>query len=314
MARTFTGRRKVIKFEGAYHGMHDYAVQSAFTVVQEYPHGVPDSAGVPDEVGDLVLVARWNDLDMVAELIRRDADDIAALICEPVQRVLAPAPGFLEGLRELTREHGILLIFDEVVTGFRLALGGAQEHFGVTPDLATFGKALTNGLPIGCIAGRHDVISVADAVSRRAGQPVSLFGGTANGNPVVAAAALAVIDALSRAGTYERLWSAGETIRAETAKVAASHDIPVDVLGVGPMLQVFFTDEPVTDVAALQRVDRERARQWSLEVLRNGVLNGLGKMYLSTVHSETDLRDAVAAFDQAFAAVRTAERHADARR
>jgi len=154
-----------------------------------------------------------------------------------------------------------------------------------------------------CIAGRGDVISVADSVGRRAGGPVSMFGGTLNGNALGGSVGLAVLDVLARPGTYERLWALGERLRGAVRKSAADHGLAVDVLGTGPFLQVFFTDDPVIDVASMHRADRAMARQFGLELVRRGVLNGLGKMYVSVVHSDEDMDEAIAAFDGALAAL-----------
>lgn len=303
MARVHTGRPRILKFEGGFHGVHDDALVSAFSPAADYPRGTPDSAGLPASIDDRVMVARYNDLDMVEDLLRRHGHEIAAVICEPIQRVLMPAPGFLEGLRRLTTEHGVLLVFDEMVTGFRLARGGAQEHFGVTPDLATFGKALTNGLPMACVVGRRDVISTADPVARREGRPAAMFGGTLNGNALCGAAGLAVLDVLSRPGTYERLWELGDALRAGAAERAAAHGLDVQVAGAGPFLQVLFTDRPIVDIDALRSADRDLGRRFGLELLRRGVLNSLGKLYVSLVHTDDDVATAVTAFDGAFAAL-----------
>lgn len=299
MARVHTGRPKVLKFEGGFHGVHDVALMSAFSPVEAYPTGVPDSAGLPDRVRDEVLVARYNDLEMVEDLLRRHGHEVAAVICEPIQRVLPPAPGFLEGLRRLTTEHGCLLVLDEMVTGFRLALGGAQEHFGVTPDLATFGKALTNGLPMACIVGRADVVGTADPAARRAGRPSSMFGGTLNGNPLCGAAGVAVLDVLSRPGTYERLWALGDALRDGARRHADRHGLAVQVAGAGPFLQVLFTERPLVDVDALRSADRALGRRFGLELLRRGVLSSLGKLYVSLAHSDADVETALGAFDGA---------------
>ena len=159
LARAHTGRSRILKFEGGYHGMSAEALMSlAPTRLQNFPRPVPDSAGIPETVEDGILVAPFNDADFAASLIDEHADDIAGVIVEPLQRLIPPAPGFLEALREKTRQHGIVLIFDEVVTGFRLAYGSAQEAYGVTPDLCTLGKIIGGGLPLAAIAGREDIM------------------------------------------------------------------------------------------------------------------------------------------------------------
>jgi glutamate-1-semialdehyde 2,1-aminomutase len=155
VARAFTGRTKVLKFEGGWHGMHDYGLWGTVpTQPSDYPSAKPDSVGVPGEAGATVLVAPFNDAERAVAIIERHADDLAAVIVEPMQRVLLPEPGFLEALRDVTRRLGIVLVFDEIVTGFRIAWGGAQEKYGVLPDLACYGKAISGGFPLAAIAGR----------------------------------------------------------------------------------------------------------------------------------------------------------------
>jgi glutamate-1-semialdehyde 2,1-aminomutase len=188
IARAFTGRQKVLKFEGAYHGNHDYSAFSLFpTKPANYPVAPADSGGVPEVLQPLVLVAPYNDLAAVRQIADEHRQDLAAIIVEGCQRIILAKPEFLRGLRELADETGALLIFDEVVTGFRLALGGAQEYFGVAPDLATYGKIVGGGGPLGCVAGRADVIDCVNP--RRKGQSdYAYINGTLHGNPVAAAA------------------------------------------------------------------------------------------------------------------------------
>ncbi|MBX6341421.1 MAG: aminotransferase class III-fold pyridoxal phosphate-dependent enzyme, partial [Thermomicrobiaceae bacterium] len=207
IARAYTGKPKVLKFEGGFHGVNDYALMSALASrPTHYPTPIPDSDGIPREVEADVLVSRWNDLPLTERIVAEHAHELAAVICEPLQRALVPAPGFLAALRELTQRHGVLLIFDEVVTGFRLAYGGAQERYGVVPDLATFGKAVSGGYPLAAIAGRREIVRVADPDQRGRG-PYAHLGGTLNGNPVAAAAGLATLAVLRQPGTYERLYA-----------------------------------------------------------------------------------------------------------
>ena len=221
LARSHRGRDKILKFEGGYHGMSDTSLQSlAPKRLGNFPRPVPDSAGIPAGVGDEVLVAPYNDIDAVANLIKEHGDEIAGLIVEPVQRIIPPAPGFLEGLRELTEKHDIVLIFDEVVTGFRMAYGGAQEYYGVTPDLCTLGKACGGGYPLAAIAGREEIMSLFDA--GRVGEEQFLFQiGTLSGNPIAAVAGLATLELLREPGTYERVNAMGNRMM-EGVRRAAS--------------------------------------------------------------------------------------------
>ena len=167
IARAWTTRNKVLKFEGAWHGMHDYNLWGTVpSTPSDYPHAKPDSVGVPKETGETVLVTPFNETERAVATIEKHAKDLAAVIVEPLQRVLLPQPGFLEAIREVTCKHGIVLIFDEIVTGFRIAWGGAQEKYGVIPDLACYGKSMSGGFPLAAIVGNGDIMSVLDARSR----------------------------------------------------------------------------------------------------------------------------------------------------
>ncbi|HWT80627.1 MAG TPA: aminotransferase class III-fold pyridoxal phosphate-dependent enzyme, partial [Candidatus Methylomirabilis sp.] len=187
MARVFTKREKVLKFEGAWHGLHDYAMVGNWHLGSApYPAAVPDVGGIPKGVLESVLVGPFNDLPATEDILARYGQEVAAVIVEPLQRAIPPQPGFLAALRELTQRHGILLIFDEVVTGFRLAYGGAQEFYGVVPDLATYGKAVTCGFSLGAICGRADVMETANQ-ARRGTLDYACLSGTLSGNPLACA-------------------------------------------------------------------------------------------------------------------------------
>ena len=214
IARAATGRPAVLKFEGGFHGANDYALMSLGpSSPPDYPRPEPDSAGIPPAVCRDVLVAPYNDLDAVAAIVREHAARLAAILVEPYQRVIEPVPGFLPGLRRLADEHGLVLIFDEVVTGFRFGPGGAQQRYGVTPDLACLGKVIGGGYPLAAVAGPAGLIGLADA-SRRGQADYVYMSGTLNGNPVAAAAGNATLDVLGRPGSYQRLFAAGERMRA----------------------------------------------------------------------------------------------------
>lgn len=213
IARAFTGRNKVLKFEGAWHGMHDYGLWGTVpSQPSQYPHAAPDSVGVPDETGKTVLVTPFNETERAVAMIEKNAGDLAAVIVEPLQRVLLPEPGFLQAIRDVTRKHGIVLIFDEIVTGFRIAWGGAQEKFGVIPDVACYGKSISGGFPLAAIVGNADIMSVLDARSRPKAEVVWATN-TLNGNPVCAAAGLAAIEALSQPGVYAHFQRIGSRLR-----------------------------------------------------------------------------------------------------
>src|SRR6056297_531662 len=212
LARAFTGRDKIVKFEGGYHGMSAEAQMSlAPERFANFPQAVPDSAGIPRAVQDAVLIAPFNDPEFIRALLAEHGSDVAGIIVEPLQRIVPPEPGFLQTLREEADRHGIVLIFDEVVTGFRFAWGGAQEHYGVTPDLCTLGKIIGGGFPLAAIAGRTDIMAHFDkAAVGEEGWLMQL--GTLSGNPVAAAAGLKSLEILRRDGQYARLRDLGDQV------------------------------------------------------------------------------------------------------
>ncbi|MDZ4735714.1 MAG: aminotransferase class III-fold pyridoxal phosphate-dependent enzyme [Rhodospirillaceae bacterium] len=301
LSRGFTGREKIIKFEGAYHGHHDYA-QISTTPKREsnFPEGVPDTAGIPRGARDTMLIARYNDLDCVRQLARQHKDDLAAIIVEPIQRIIQPQPGFLEGLREIATEFDCVLIFDEVVTGWRLALGGAQEHFGVMPDLSTFGKVLGGGLPVGGVGGRADIMDLCDPTNK--GQEGFVYqNGTLNGNPLGMAAAVATLRELEKPGTYERLFERGETLRQGLRAILTRRGIDAVIVGYGPMWHLLFgaPGEP-RDYRDIQRADGKKLTAFDTELIRQGFFALPGnRRFVSLAHTDKDFEDSFAAFDAA---------------
>ncbi len=290
LARAFTSKEKILKFEGSYIGHSDYGMMSVSPPRPNlYPSHHPDSAGIPAAVQELVITAPFNNADIACGLVEEHAGELAAVIVEPVQRSIPPAPGFLEQLRQVTTERGVLLVYDEVVTGFRLAYGGAQEYFGVVPDLAAYGKAVACGFPLSAVAGRADVMELADPV--RKGEPEYVYiSGTLSGNPTCAAVALATLEELSRPGVYDGLRGMGERYRGELAALFDEHGIPARVQGIGPFFQIFFTPNPVTDYRGQTQADRKRFESFVRKMFARGVfMSRRAKNYLSTAHSESDL-------------------------
>lgn len=304
LARAYTGRSKILKFEGAYHGHHDYAMMSVTPGrLTDFPAPIPDSAGIPRALLREVLVAPYNDLARTAAIVDEHAGDLAAVLVEPQQRLIDPKPGFLEGLRDVTRRHNVVLIFDEVVTGFRVAWGGAQELYGVVPDLATYGKVIGGGYPVSAVAGRADIMDLANP--RRAGAPDYVyFSGTLNGNAVGAVAGLATLRVLERPGTYERLREAGDYMRAQLRAITSRLGQPAQVVGAGPLFNVLFTDAPVVDYRTSLSADRALQRDLQQELLRRGVMVNLAaKWYLSIAHSREDLDRTLQAFEDSLRSV-----------
>lgn len=289
LARAFRRRDKIVKFEGGYHGMSDYAMMSIWPAQPgNFPLPSVDSAGIPAAIRETMLVCPFNDLASVEALLRAQADEIAGVIVEPMQRLIPPAPGFLEGLRAVTAELGIPLIFDEVVTGFRLAWGGAQERYGVVPDLCTLGKVIGGGFPLAAVAGRADIMAHFD---RAAAGPDGFMPqvGTLSGNPVAAAAGLATLDVLRRPGTYARLFETGEAMREGMRRALADAGFPAQVPGEPPMFDAVFTAAPVTDYRSAAAGDPALSRQFNALLRECGVFKSPGKVYVSCAHDADDV-------------------------
>jgi len=291
LARGFTGRRKILKFEGCYHGHADAFLVKAGSGVATL--GIPGCPGIPAEVSGLTLTVPYNDAAAVTDVVRREAADLACVIVEPVAAnmgVVPPADGFLPFLREITAAHGILLVFDEVITGFRLGLGGAQAHYGVTPDLTTLGKIIGGGLPVGAYGGRADVMAhVAPA------GPV-YQAGTLSGNPLAVTAGLATLEALEQMerdeGLYARLARLGSHLADGIRRDLERLNLRLTLNTAGSMATLFFTDGAVRDFAAAARSDTKRYGRYFWEMLRRGIYLAPSQFeacFISAVHTEADL-------------------------
>jgi glutamate-1-semialdehyde 2,1-aminomutase len=290
LARAFRKRDKILKFEGGYHGMSDYGLMSlAPKNPGNFPEAIPDSAGIPASVRGEMLIAPFGDLDAVAGLVATHKEELAGIIVEPMQRLIPPAPGFLEGLREITRRYGIPLIFDEVVTGFRLAYGGAQEYYGVVPDICTLGKVCGGGFPLAAIAGRADIMAHFDR-SLVGDEGFLMQIGTLSGNPVAAAAGLATLEILRRPGAYEALFATGRALMAELSEQLAQAGLPAVVLGEPPLFDVVFSRETPRDYRGMLRADKGLATRFNAAVRRDGILKGESKYYVSLAHTQDDIR------------------------
>ncbi len=300
MARAFTGRTQVLKFEGAFHGNHDYAgIGVAPPEPSPYPRSTPFTAGTPAAVAATMLVAPYNDLERTRAIAEQHAGDLAAIVVEPVQRIVEPAPGFLAALRSLCDELGAVLIFDEVVTGFRLAYGGAQEHYGVRADLVALGKIVGGGGPVGAVAGRGEIVDQAHPA--RKGTPGYVYAsGTLHGNPLGAAAGLATLAELREPGFYERLHARSTALAAAIGSVLRQHGRPAHVARVGSLWQVLHCAEPPRDYVDLLRSDRAAEVAFDTELMRHGinVVPGL-RRFVSAAHTDDDVDETVAAVDAA---------------
>ncbi len=297
IARAFTGREKIMKFEGAFHGMNDYALMGNQWTREPvaFPEAVPNSAGIPEAVQGQVRIAPWNDLETTRALIEAEADSLAAIIVEPMQRTLPPEPGFLEGLRELTRQHGIVLIFDEVVTGFRLALGGAQEYYGVVPDMAAICKGIASGYPISVLCGRADLMDHADPRRLAQGDHVRMTG-TFSGNSIVCAAALATLSELRKPGTYEQLFTTGRTLMRGLGEALERAGIPHSITGEAPAFQPWFSPEVVGNFRQARAADPAMDARFGALLVDHGVLKAHEKFFISTAHGEAETRETLEVF------------------
>src|SRR5258708_17858260 len=253
VARTARQRDKVLKFEGGYHGSHDYSMMSsAPRSPKAFPAPVPDSSGIPQVLEDQVLIAPYNDLATVEGIVATHADELAAVIIEPFQRLIPPQPGLLQRLREITRCHGILLVFDEVVTGFRLAYGGAQQYYGAVPDIACVGKIVGGGFPLAAVCASAELMQPFDPGPDGKGDFISQSG-TLNGNPIAAVAGLATLAELRRPGAYETLHGTGRRLMAGLADLAQKSGLPAQGVGEPVRFDIFFTREPVPAYRSRQK-------------------------------------------------------------
>jgi glutamate-1-semialdehyde 2,1-aminomutase len=266
-----------------------------------FPHAVRGSAGIPQSLENEVLIAPYNDLDQTTAIIAQHHQDLGAVIVEPFQRMLSPIPGFLEGLREVTAHYGIPLIFDEVVTSFRFAYGGAQTYYGVVPDLAAIGKIVGGGYPLAAVVGKADMMS-AFVRPNKDGVAIGQVG-TLNGNPIAATAGLATLTVLRQPGTYERLHQLGQQVRAILQATLREHRVDGQVLGDGPLYHVVFTSEPIHNYRDMLTGDSKKQQVFHQELLHHGVLKPASKGYISLMHSDADIAETAKAFDAAMAHV-----------
>ena len=303
--RAFTGKEKILKFEGGFHGTSDYALMSLTPPPSvEYPQAQASSGGIPKAIEDLMLIAPYNDLATTETIINAHLDDIAAVIVEPVQRVIAPRPGFLQGLRDLTNRHNIPLIFDEVVTSFRLAYGGGQEFYGVTPDLCTVGKIMGGGYPLAAVTGRTDILSVYDRNVSDSDTYVNQIG-TLNGNPVACAAGLATLAVMRESETYPKMHGAGAAIRTALIDICNEPGIPVQSCGEDAIFDVYFSEQPISNYRDTLSADGAMMTRFNTGLLERGVLKGAQKYYPSAVHSDADIEKTIEAIREVVPLIRS---------
>lgn len=297
LARAFTGRDKILKFEGGYHGMSAEAQMSlAPTRLVNFPQAVADSAGIPEAVRAEMLIAPFNDPDYLESLLTEHGAQIAGIIVEPLQRIIPPEPGFLQTVRDLCDRYGIVLIFDEVVTGFRFAYGGAQEAYGVTPDLCTLGKIIGGGFPLAAVAGRKDIMDHFDKAVVGADHWLMMLG-TLSGNPVAAVAGLKTMEILRRDGAYDRLRANGARVMSLYAKHLEAAGAAHRIVGHETLFDVVFIPHEVRSYRNVIGADAAKNARFNAVLRENGIFKSPGKTYphLALTEADFELTDAAIA-------------------
>ena len=298
LARGFSGRDKILKFEGCYHGHGDSLLVKAGSGAATF--GVPDSLGVPGDLAKHTLTAAYNDLEGVRQLVAENPDQIACIIVEPIagnMGVVLPEDGFLQGLREICSEKGILLLFDEVISGFRAAYGGAQEIYRIRPDLTCLGKIIGGGLPVGAYGGRREIM---ERVSPLGGVYQA---GTLSGNPLAMTAGLATLDLLRSKGVYQDLARKAAYLSEGISRIARQRAVPTCVNHTTGMLTVFFTEGPVMDYQSAKRSDTKRFAGFFIEMMNQGIYlppSQFEAWFISVAHTEKDLARTIEACETAF--------------
>ena len=295
-ARGFTGRNKIIKFDGCYHGHADYLLVKAGSGAATL--GAPDSAGVPESFAKETLIASFNDINSVKTLLEQYSNEIACVILEPVvgnMGCIPPTESFLKDLRELTVKHKTLLIFDEVMTGFRVSLGGAQELYKIKPDLTCLGKIIGGGLPVGAYGGRKDIMECVAPLGK------VYQAGTLSGNPLAMAAGFALLSEIKKQKIYPVLEEKGKYLEDGLRRVAAQSKIDIQINRVGSMFSLFFTSQPVTDAESARKADGEKFKKFFHSMLEEGIYlapSAFEAGFISMTHSREDLDKTIFAFEK----------------
>jgi len=312
VARAYTKRVKIAKFEGHYHGAHDCVAVSVSPPLDlagpsHSPMAVSNSAGLPSFILENTIVLPFNDSAAVERIIEKNKNELAAVIIEPVTRgFLPPDRDFLKSLRTVTEENNIVLIFDEIMTGFRLGLGGAQKYFGVTPDLVALGKIVGGGLPIGIFAGKSELMELLSPLGAKIPSDYVFHSGTFNGCPTVLAAGLATIEILKKPGSYDHINWVADEVKGCMKDAFEDNRIDGQVIGLASMFQCLFTSERVKDYRGIARADFKKRLSFDLELINNGVYVRPGRTYYTSLaHAKSDLRKTSEAVEAAAKAVMT---------
>ena len=297
VSRAVTGRQKLIKFQGCFHGWHDYLLRNIVSPPDKIGKRDPASAGMLEEAIDNTIVCTFNDLDSVEQAVKENRGEIAAIILEPIPHNIGcvlPRPGFLEGLRKITQDHDIILIFDEVITGFRHNLGGYQRICGVTPDLTTMGKAIANGFPIAAIAGKEEIMN---RFATKPGGDV-FFSGTYNGHPVGTAAALATIEVLETQPVHDHIFRLGDKMRKGLQEIMERLGIKATVTGFGSVFLTLFMEGPINNYSDLIRNDAQMFISYRQRLLDRGIFKlpyNLKRNHISFSHTDADIEETLQA-------------------
>ncbi|MBP1910489.1 glutamate-1-semialdehyde 2,1-aminomutase [Methanolobus bombayensis] len=293
-ARGFTGKNKFIKIEGGFHGAHDAVLVKAGSGATTL--GKPDSLGIPEDFTKHTLQTPFNDIEALTQLIEKNQDDMAAVILEPVMGNIGPIlpdGDYLKEVRKVTEENDVVLIFDEVITGFRLAMGGAQEYFGVTPDMTTLGKIVGGGMPIGIFGGKKEIIEMI-APSGSVYQA-----GTFSGSPASVAAGLAVLDVLEKEEVHKKLNATGDMMRNRLSEIVSDLNLDYNVIGIASMFKIFFGDKPLNYQDVL-KCDKEGYVKFFFKMLESGIFippSQFETNFISTAHSEEDIEKTLTAYE-----------------
>jgi glutamate-1-semialdehyde 2,1-aminomutase len=298
-ARGYTGRKKIIKFEGCFHGSHDSVLVKAGSGATTF--AAPNSLGIPEETTRNTIVVPYNDVEALEEVMKREGNDIAAVIVEPVLAnvgLILPKKDYLSYLRKITSKYGTVLIFDEIITGFRLTLGGAQEYFNVKPDMATLGKVLGGGFPLAAFGGKKEIMQNISPIGK------VYQAGTFSGNPVSATAGFTILGILHKKKTeiYPKLEKNCVELKKALTDLAKTHKVQAQVYNIASMYQIFFTKTPVADYACAKQSDTQMFTSYFHELLKEGVFippSQFETCFLSTAHSEDDLKHTISDFDKA---------------
>jgi glutamate-1-semialdehyde 2,1-aminomutase len=303
-ARGYTGRKKIVKFEGCFHGSHDSVLVKAGSGATTF--SAPNSLGIPEETTQNTLVVPYNDFAALEQVMKREGNAVAAVIVEPVLAnvgLILPRKDYLNFLRKITSEHGAVLIFDEIITGFRLALGGAQEYFNVKPDMATLGKVLGGGFPLAAFGGKKEIMQNVSPVGK------VYQAGTFSGNPVSATAGFTILKILNKRKNeiYPKLEKNSSELKKALTDLSQTHKIQAQVYNIASMYQIFFTAEPVTNYACAKLSDTEMFSSYFRELLRQRVFippSQFETCFVSGAHTEEDLKHTIGAFDRALKAAK----------